>query len=320
MIGGGTGSFTLLSSLKNYVQDITAIVNMADNGGSTGVLRDELGVLPPGDVRQCLVALSRSSRDMRKLFNYRFEEGTFAGHAFGNLFLAALEKTTGSFARGLRTAAEILNIQGKVVPVALGNVHLALKQGQRLIEGETTITQLDFKNGRPKLFLRPPAALNPEAAAAIAEAQLVVIAPGDLYSSIVPTLLVKGMDRALRTSPAKIIYVCNLVTKPGQTDNFAVHDFGAEIEKYIGASSLDAVIYNDQEPPGKILDKYAKAGEHWVKFDLVQLEQADYQAYGESLVSRRTTKANPADKLLERSLIRHDGDKIARLLMRLYFS
>jgi uncharacterized cofD-like protein len=174
VIGGGTGSFTLLNGLKNYTSHLTAIVNMADDGGSTGVLRDELGALPPGDVRQCLVALSESPR-VRELFNYRFSEGTFEGHAFGNIFLSALEKMTGSFAEAVDVADEVLNVRGRVVPVTLNNVHLIMKKrnGKKVI-GEYQIGNMkfDLDENRPELELSPPAVINPEASAAIADAIL----------------------------------------------------------------------------------------------------------------------------------------------------
>jgi uncharacterized cofD-like protein len=204
VIGGGTGSFSVLSGLKNYAHDITAIVNMSDDGGSTGILRDELGVLPPGDIRQCLVALSQSDQIMRDLFNYRFAEGTFEGHSFGNLFLTALEKVTGSFDAAVGTASQVLNISGRVVPVTLTNSQLVLARadgtrltGQHAIEG----AQL---TPRPKLSLTPSPTLNPEAAATIAAADLIVIAPGNLYASLAPTLIVPGLGAAVAGSPAKV--------------------------------------------------------------------------------------------------------------------
>ncbi len=217
VIGGGTGSFTLLSQLKRYTQNISALVNMADDGGSTGVLRDELGVLPPGDVRQCLVALGESER-LRDLFSYRFEEGTFEGHAFGNLFLTALEKMTGSFASAVETAADVLKITGEVHPVTLDKVTLVMKQTNGIVtEGEFKIGDADFgASKRPEMTLVPDAALNPNARQSIMEADIVVIAPGNMYGSLAPALVVPGMSEALNATQAKKVYVCNLVTKPGK--------------------------------------------------------------------------------------------------------
>jgi len=320
VIGGGTGSFTILSALKYYVPGITAIVNMSDDGGSTGILRDELGVLPPGDVRQCLVALSKSDQTMRDLFNYRFEEGTFHGHSFGNLFLTALEKTTGSFAEAVETAGEILKISGRVVPVTLTDSQLVLKHP----DGSATIGQHAIEESRlktaPQLELKPTARLNFEAEAAIAGADLVVIAPGNLYASLAPTLIVPGLGDALGKTTAKIIYVANLVTKPGQTDGFKVHDYVDEIERFIGHSAIDYVIYNRRHPSKKLLDKYAQAGEYAVDYNPEVFAQAHYRAIGEDLVSDSIPQLKPAERLIPRTLIRHNSDKVARLIMQIYFS
>jgi uncharacterized cofD-like protein len=215
VIGGGTGSFTLLSELKNYTHNITALVNMVDDGGSTGVLRDELGVLPAGDIRQCLVALSTTPR-VRDLFNYRFDDGGMKGHAFGNLFMAALEKMTGSFADAVETASEVLSVKGRVEPITLDDVKMVVKLDDgTVVNGQHNVESLKIPEGqRPWLDLEPEANINPRAKRAIVEADLVVIAPGLLYGSLAPALLVKGVTRALAESKAKKIYVCNLVTKP----------------------------------------------------------------------------------------------------------
>lgn len=323
VIGGGTGSFTLLSGLKHYASDITAIVNMADDGGSTGQLRDELGVLPPGDVRQCLVALSDSPR-VRELFNYRFEEGSFEGHAFGNLFLTALEKMTGSFAEAVDVADEVLNVRGRVVPVTLDNVHLIMRQrNANDIIGEYQIGSMKFDLGeeRPKLELSPPAKINDDAKKAIEDADIVVIAPGNLYGSIAPALLVEGMKDALQHTNAQIVYVCNLVTKPGQTDGFKVHDFADEIERFIGAPVLDFVLYNTEQPGTELLEKYNRDKEFGVSYDKEELAKRHYKAKGHNLISTVVPKLKASDKIAHnRSFIRHNSDVIARQLMKLYFS
>lgn len=322
VIGGGTGTFTVLSALKHYVADISAIVNMVDDGGSTGVLRDELGVLPPGDVRQCLVALSSSSQLMRRLFNYRFPQGKFEGHAFGNLLLTALEKITGSFAEAVKMAGQVLAISGRVIPVTTADVRLCYrdKSGQ-VVVGEKMITQSFFAAGEhPELFLSPPARVNPEAVKAIKAADLIIMGPGNVYSSLIPTLLVEGMGEALRQARGKKIYVCNLVTKPGQTDGFKVGDFVAALERSAGGRLFDYVIYNTAKPAPALLEKYAKAGEMWVEYDPDELAAQPYQAIGQNLISKKIFTPEPGDSLLPRTLIRHDNDKLARLFMRLYFS
>jgi uncharacterized cofD-like protein len=321
VIGAGTGTFTILTALKYYARDITAIVNMSDDGGSTGILRDELGALPPGDVRQCLVALSESDYKMRELFNYRFDEGTFGGHSFGNIFLAALEKTTGSFGDAVKTAGEILKISGRVVPVTLSNINLALTEDDgNVVHGEYKIAQHVFTGTKPNLSLVPNAPLNPEAKAAIASADIVVIAPGNLYASLAPTLLVDGMSQALGKTKAKLIYVSNLVTKPGQTDGFKVGDYVNEIERFVGGKTVDYVIYNKRKPSADLLSKYAQAGEFAVEYDKSSAEHAHYTAIGADLVSNTIPKLKPSEQNIPRTLIRHDSDKVARLIMRIYFS
>lgn len=323
VIGGGTGSFTLLQQLKHYTKHITALVNMADDGGSTGMLRDELGVLPPGDVRQCLVALSESER-VRDLFNYRFDEGTFSGHAFGNLFLTALEKMTGNFASAVETASEVLNIVGEVHPVTLDKVTLVMKQDDGTVtEGEFKIGHTDFgKSTHPDMTLKPASAkLDPAAEKAIMNADLVVIAPGNLYGSLAPALIVPGMSKALNETKAKKIYVCNLVTKPGQTDDFCVADFAAEIERF-GDFKLDYVLYNTDKPSEALLDLYAKEGEYWVRSDEASFKGVHYQPVGGHFVSGEPFGApSGADPIAQtRTLIRHDADAIAKELMRIYFA
>lgn len=322
VIGGGTGSFTLLSSLKDYTQHITALVNMADDGGSTGQLRDELGVLPPGDVRQCLVALSKTPT-ARDLFNYRFEEGSLAGHAFGNLFMAALEKMTGSFAEAIEEASRVLNITGKVEPVTLDKVSLAVKDTDGTVtRGQFQIKNYHFLNPRPEVYLEPTPKLNHKAAEAIEQADLVVVAPGGLYDSLGPALVVPGLSEALNSTKAKKIYVCNLVTKPGQTDGFTVADFAEEIER-LGQFTLDYVIYSDTPPDDALLDKYAKDGEYWVGFDVDELATKHYEAKGYDLVSHEFVAPNSgkADPIAStRTFIRHNSDATARALMKIYFS
>lgn len=324
VIGGGTGSFTLLGGLKHYARHITALVNMADDGGSTGALRDELGVLPPGDVRQCLVALSDSPK-VRDLFSYRFEEGTLKGHSFGNLFLTALEKLTGSFAEAVETASEVLDITGRVLPVTLGDVRLMMRgKDGTLLQGEHMIDVAEFSHLqlRPELWLEPETSPNPSALEAIESADIVVIAPGSLYGSLAPALIVPGLGDALADSKAKKVYVCNLMTMPGQTDGFAVHDFADEIERLAGRSILDYVIYNQAEPSQDLKERYMREGEELVSIDEKILRTAHYKAIPADLIaSEAWGGVVAADQLShQRTLIRHDSNKIARQIMKIYFS
>lgn len=323
VIGGGTGSFTLLSELKNYTHNITALVNMVDDGGSTGVLRDELGVLPAGDVRQCLVALS-STPKVRDLFNYRFDEGSMKGHAFGNLFMAALEKMTGSFAEAVETASEVLRIKGCVEPITLDNTKLKVKlKDGSYANGQHEASSLKIPEGeRPWLDLEPVAHINPRAHQAIVDADLVVIAPGLLYGSLAPALLVKGVTRALAESKARKVYVCNLVTKPGQNDGFKVSDFAEEVERFAGVK-LDYVLYNNHRPSEDLIEKYAHKEEYVVEWDEADLETKHYHASGKRLIadSAWVNHNEASDPLAaQRSWIRHDADRVARELMRIYFA
>lgn len=321
VIGGGTGSFTLLTGLKEYTHSLTALVNMADDGGSTGQLRDELGALPPGDVRQCLVALSDAPK-LRDLFNYRFEEGSLKGHAFGNLFITALEQMTGNFAEGVELAAEVLNITGRVEPITLTSVTLMMRtNGNGEVRGEFQIGESDLGGERPELWLEPEAELNPNALAAIKEADIVVVAPGNLYGSLAPALIVPGVGEALASSKAFKVYICNLVTKPGQTDGYKVSDFADEIERLAGHKFLDAVLFNTRQPDEGLMDKYAGAGELAVEYDMDALDEAPYQAYGSDLLAGtvwENTSANADPIAASRTLIRHDPIVVARSIVDLY--
>ncbi len=323
VIGGGTGSFTLLSGLKNYTHNITALVNMVDDGGSTGQLRDELGVLPAGDVRQCLVALSTSPK-VRDLFNYRFDEGSLKGHAFGNLFMAALEKMTGNFTEAVKVAGEVLNIRGRVEPITFDNITLVTRLTDgTVVRGQHEAESLIIPVGeRPWLDLEPTARINPQARQAILDADLVVIAPGLLYGSLAPALLVGGVTHALAETKAKKVYVCNLVNKPGQTDEFTVADYASEIERFAGVK-LDHVLYNNHRPSQELIDRYAKDGEMLVEWNKEELKKKHFYASGKRLIADEVwenTNAASDPLAAQRSLIRHDADRVARELMRIYFA
>lgn len=315
-IGGGTGSFTLLSGLKSLTPNLTAVIAMSDDGGSTGELRDEMGVLPPGDIRQALVALSRSSETMRELFNYRFSEGRLEGHSFGNLFITALQKVTDSFPEAVKGAEAVLDIVGHVLPVTLDDVRLKLTYSDgETVEGEHIIDEMIFKKGeKPNIDLTPIAKLNPEVKKAIMAADLVVIAPGTLHSSLIPNLIVEGMREALNETPAKVAYVCNLVTSAGQTEGYQVHDYAEQLERFGGEGMLDYVIYNTQKPTQEMLDNYAREGETWVEFDETTMSNANYEPIGGEFLSQHIHADDPK---AARALIRHDSDLIAQALVDL---
>lgn len=321
VIGGGTGSFTLLSALKNHSKSIVALVSMADDGGSTGVLRDELGVLPPGDVRQCLVALS-STPEMRDLFSYRFEEGTLQGHTLGNLLLTAVEKMTdGDFGKAVEMASEILRINGRVVPVTLDNIRLKMHWPDgTTLSGEHVIDAGDFAHDPKKgeLSLSPRARVNPMAIRAIEQADIVVVAPGDLYTSLGPLLVVSGVGKALRKTKAKTVYVSNLVTKKGQTDEFTVSDHAAEIERFAGGPFLDYVLYNHQTPSAELAKRYKAEDAYVVAADTKVMAAKHYKGVGGDFLGE-IAKSSTADKLpVTRSYIRHDASAVAHAIMDLY--
>jgi len=320
VIGGGTGSFTLLSGLKAYVKQLTALVNMSDDGGSTGILRDELGVLPPGDVRQCLVALSDSSK-LRELFNYRLDKGSLKGHSFGNLFLSTVEKMTDSFEEAVELASEVLHVQGTVLPITTDKSHLVLTNREGVVtKGEARIGQMDFGGShRPQITLEPVGRITSLSKQAIASADVVIIAPGNLYGSLAPALVVEGVGKALRQTKAKVVYVCNLVTKPKQTDSFYVHDYAAEIERFAGAGPiLDYVLFNTDEPTETMLQSYTHDGEFLVEFDLAAMTDQHYQAIGLPLIDTTPLLARKNDAIAhKRSLIRHNASALTRKLMEL---
>ncbi len=319
VIGGGTGSFSILSALKSRARHITAIVNMADDGGSTGVLRDELGALPPGDIRQCLVALSDVPA-MRDLFNYRFEEGTFGGHSFGNIFLTALEKTTGDFAAAIEEASRILRVNGSVVPATLDNVRLVMSwpDGQTsTLHGEHVIDAKHFEHDprEAELRLEPTPKVNPHAIAAIEQADLVIIAPGDVYTSLGPLLVIDGIGQALERTSAQVVYICNLVTKLGQTDGFSVEDHKNEIERFAGRSIIDTVVYNTEEPLNELARRYESEQAFTVK-RATDMEGPEWFSAG--LLGGVTEHAVSDVLPVTRSYIRHDSAAVLDAIIKVY--
>ncbi|HWO44839.1 MAG TPA: gluconeogenesis factor YvcK family protein, partial [Methylomirabilota bacterium] len=223
-IGGGTGLSALLRGLKTYTSNLSAIVTVADDGGSSGRLRDEYRILPPGDFRQCLVALADAEPLMKQLFDHRFKEGSLDGHSFGNLFIMAMADVTGNFEHALRESGKVLAVKGTIVPSTLQDVTLVASINGRSIEGESKIPMQNAPI--TQVFLKPDGAqVNPEAAQAILNAELVVIGPGSLYTSILPNLLVEGMVEAIKASPALKVLICNLASQKGETDGYCVDDY-----------------------------------------------------------------------------------------------
>jgi len=307
-IGGGHGLSTLLSGLKAHTDNITAIVNVADDGGSSGRLRREFGVLPPGDIRRCLAALAEEEALMTRLFEYRFDQGEgLRGHKFGNLFITALDDLTGSFDAAVKSASNVLAVRGRVLPPTLDDVtlaaELAVPAGDtvRLVWGESSIG----KGGLPisRVFLEPPnPQAYPDAVEAIRNADLIVLGPGSLYTSILPVLLVDGIRDAVQRSRALCVYVCNVATEPDETDRFGVEAHLEALREHIGVGCVDLVLANNNVAPANNF-----APEWRGRTQIVPL---DTQAI-------TTWPVVAADIINPANPLRHDHRKLARELMRL---
>ena len=304
--GGGTGVYSVLTGLKAYDADLTAIVTMADDGGSTGILREEFGILPPGDIRRALLALSRSdNKILAELLNYRFQEGTgLRGHNFGNLMITALERITGNFTKAIHEAGKILSVKGRVVPVTLDRpkLYAELEDGST-VKGETNI-DIPNHNGRLKIkriWLEPRAKLNPAAREALLSADAVVIGPGDLYTSIMPNLVVAGFPEALKKSGAKKIYIANIMTKFGETNNFRAADFVRAINGTLGPDALDYVLVNTKRPNLGRLKKYAEEKALFVETG--ELPKGPMPIFG--------------DFVRPKGFLRHDPEKLAKAILSL---
>lgn len=308
VVGGGTGVFTVLTGLRNRFLDLTAVVTMADDGGSTGILREEFGILPPGDIRRALVALARSdNKILSELFNYRFEEGGgLAGHAFGNLMLAALERITGDFRKAIDEASKILGVQGKVLPVTLIETRLVSELADgRVIRGESNLDAAAAASlsAVKRVWLDPEASINPEVERAILAADAVVLAPGDLFTSLIPNLVVRGMREVLYRTPATVIYLVNLITKAAETAGFRASDFLNAIEQYVGKEIIDYVIINETRPSAQRLKPYI-------------LEKSEFVEPDVGHFGLRPTPV-VTDLLRPRGLIRHDPEKVAEAIAML---
>lgn len=306
VIGGGTGTYTVLSGLKKY-PDVwpSAIVSMADDGGSTGALRTALGVLPPGDIRRALVALSEAEEDLLKLFAYRFPTDALSGHNFGNLFLAALEKIHGGFDRAVEEASRILRVRGSVIPVTLDNVrlHARYEDGSEA-HGETNIDipKHDARLRVDTVWLDPAGAINPKARDAIQDAHAVVIGPGDLYTSVVPNLLVEGMREALEETKARKIYVVNIMTKRGETHGFCAEDFVRVVVQHLGQGVLTHVLHNTTP----------SNPDHIILYESEGADQVMRNGHGgQDGVPMWVSQ----DLLAQGPLVRHDADKLARAIL-----
>jgi uncharacterized cofD-like protein len=310
-LGGGTGLSTLLRGLKKYTGNLTAIVTVADDGGSSGRLRAEYRILPPGDFRQCITALADVEPLMTTLFQHRFKEGSLNGHSFGNLFIMAMAEITGDFEHAIRESGRVLAVRGQIVPSTLRDVTLIAEMADAQTRvGESSIPHANGDgdgNGAvataiKRVFLQPEPTINPEAEEAILNAELITVGPGSLYTSILPNLVVDGMAEALKASPAVKVFICNVATQPGETDAFRVSDHLQAIERHLGSNIFDFVVVNSNNnftlPPSA-----QAAGIRRVVYD-------------PATVSQRSIHAVLVDVVNPRISTHHDPDKLARAIMK----
>lgn len=305
VIGGGTGLSVLLKGLKKYTSRLTAVVTVSDDGGSSGRLRTELGILPPGDIRNCLVALAETEVMMEKIFQYRFENGnSLQGHSLGNLLLAAMTEITGDFVSAIREISKVLAVRGEVIPVTLENVHLgAIMNDNEIIYGETAIR--DSKKGIKDLFLVPQKCQPvPETIKAIENADAIVIGPGSLYTSIIPNLLVNGVSEAIAGSSACKIYISNIMTEKGETDNYTTTDHVKAINTYAGRPVIDYVLANSG-----IIDEFRKNRYREENAVPVRTNQDEIKAMGMQLIC--------TDLLSDSKQAWHDSAKLAQAIFKI---
>lgn len=321
VIGGGTGSFTLLQELKHVTPNISAVVNMSDDGGSSGFLRNEYDVMPPGDVRQCLVALSNLQAE-RDMFSYRFpgELGVgFGGHPIGNLVLSMLEIECGDFTQAVRDASKILDITGQVIPVTTDKHELVMRDGDEVIRGEFKIGHRSVSHPDATVWLEPNARLHPDAEAALINADQIVIAPGNVYGSLLPALAVNGMKEVLSASVAQKVVVANLMSKKGQTDKWNLVDYIHKFEEYTGKDTIDVVLCNNWLPTHELFLKYSDEG--GFPIDVANGHSRYREMYARvvptDLIAEEPFMPDPKDKSVPRTVIRHDPKKVAAEIVKL---
>lgn len=308
VIGGGTGLSTLLRGLKTYSANITAIVTVADDGGSSGRLREEFGVLPPGDIRNCLAALADEEKLLTELFQYRFSAGDgLSGHSFGNLFLTAMSEITGDLERGVAASSKVLAIRGQVLPATLSDVRLwaELADGRR-IEGESKITKAGGKVVKLGCTPANPPAL-PAAIKAIKDADYIIMGPGSLYTSVIPNLLVPEIASAIAATSVPKIYVCNIMTQPGETQGYTVANHISSIDEACGQKLFDAVLVHQKSPSARALIRYAKEDSHPVFLDREAVTKS----------GRRVVSADVMNED-ETGCVRHDHERLAQVIFRWY--
>ncbi|MEK7765375.1 MAG: gluconeogenesis factor YvcK family protein, partial [bacterium] len=304
-IGGGTGLPNLLTGLKEYTDNLTAVVTVADDGGSSGRLRRQFRMLPPGDFRNCLVALADAEPLMGRLFQHRFSrKGELQGHTFGNIFLTALAEVSGDFSHALVESSRVLAVRGRVVPVTLDLVTLAarLKDG-RTVRGESRIAAAGSPIDHVQLV---PARVraNPDAVKAIARADILVFGPGSLYTSVVPNLLVPEIPEAAAKARAVKVYVCNIMTEPGETDGYSAGDHIAALQRYLGPRGLNGIVVNVEPPSARQMSRYHAEGA-----ELIPLDEERLRALGVAVIRARLLAA-------DRQYIRHDPVRLSRAVVK----
>lgn len=312
VIGGGTGLSVLLRGLKKFTPNITAIVTVADDGGSSGILREDLGMLPPGDIRSCLLALANTEPSMEKLLQYRFKEGILKGQNFGNLLIAAMNDIYGSFEMAIKEISNVLAVTGKVLPMTLEDVTLVaqLENGE-IVKGES---QIPLKNQESaskisRIYMEPSYSYPlKEAVESIKEADLIALGPGSLYTSIIPNLLVNNIVDVIYSSKAPVVYICNVMTQPGETDNYTVLDHVEAILNHSREDLIDYVIVNTEEIPEEILNLYIRDGSKPVKLG----DNID-SILGEKNI--KLIRENLVD--IKKDYIRHDALLLSKLLLNI---
>jgi len=304
-VGGGNGLAALLRGLKTYTSNLTAVVTMADDGGSSGLLRRDMGMPPPGDLRNCLVALADDESIMSRLFQYRFpDDGGLQGHSFGNLFMAALAEVTGDFERAVQESTQVLKVRGRVLPSTLDDVvlHAQLEGGDQ-VSGQSTITAAERLPRRVWLTPAAPRPL-PQAIAALRRADLVVLGPGSLYTSVIPNLLIPEVRAAIKESRGLVVYVCNVMTQPGETDGYTAADHLDALYRHGLAGLIDVVLVNDPQVSPDLVASYRRFGARPVVVDEDRLRGAG-------------VKVAHAQVAAESDVVRHDSERLAQALIRI---
>jgi uncharacterized cofD-like protein len=304
-VGGGNGLAALLRGLKVHTSNLTAVVTMADDGGSSGLLRRDMGMPPPGDLRNCLVALADDESMMSQLFQYRFpDDGGLQGHSFGNLFMAALAEVTGDFERAVQESTQVLKVRGRVLPSTLDDVVLhAQLEGGGQVSGQSTITAAERLPRRVWLTPAAPRPL-PQAIAALRRADLVVLGPGSLYTSVIPNLLIPEVPAAIKENRGLVVYVCNVMTQPGETDGYTAADHLDALYRHGLAGLIDFVLVNDPQVSPDLVASYRRFGARPVVVDEDRLRDAG-------------VKVTHAQVAAESSVVRHDSARLAQALMRM---